>query len=36
MVLFSQVLPDPHVRLRKEISDTDSKDLGMMGTGRTC
>lgn len=36
MVLLSQVLPDPHVRLTKEVSDTDSKDSGMMETGRTC
>lgn len=36
MVWLAQELPDPHVRLRKEASDTDSKDLGTMGTGRTC
>lgn len=23
-------------RLRQEVSDTEGKDLGMMGTGRTC
>lgn len=36
MALLSQVLPDPHVKLTKEVNDTDSKDSGMMKTGRTC
>lgn len=38
LVLFSPMLPVPHARgrLRSEVSDAEGKDLGMMGTGRTC
>lgn len=36
MGLFSEMLPVPHARPEREVGDTEGKDSGMRGTGRTC